>query len=98
MQASEPHRRLWELAQAQAEAGLHDEAVALAETLLAERTEHLPEVLTALAEREDEQSKRAIFRLLPLCGWDMGLAYNACGLLARLYSEQAGKVAEVVKG
>jgi hypothetical protein len=86
---------------------LHHEAVALAETLLAERTEHLPKVLTALAEREndnplapfskgDEQSKRAFFRLLPLCGWDLGLAYHACGLLARLYPEQAGKVAEVV--
>jgi tetratricopeptide (TPR) repeat protein len=98
MQTSEPHRYLWSLAQAQAEAGLHNEAVALAETLLAERTEHLPKVLTALAEREDEQSKQAFFRLLPLCGWDLGLAYHACGLLARLYPEQAGKVAEVVKG
>jgi len=119
MQTREPNRSLWEFAQAQAEAGLHDEAVALAETLLAERTKYLPKVLTALAEREDdnllapliplnkggqgvvkgdEQRKRAFFRLLPLCGWDLGLAYHACGLLARLYPEQAGKVAEVVKG
>jgi hypothetical protein len=86
---------------------LHHESVALAENLLAGRTGRLPEVLTALAEREndnplapfskgEEQSKRAFFRLLPLCGWGLGLAYHACGLLARLYPEQAGKVAEVV--
>jgi hypothetical protein len=74
-----------------ARAGEVEGAVSIIEREMAVRTEGLPSVLKALAERArkgDEKSKGGFLRLLPLCGWSLELAYKACGWLAWLYPEQ----------
>jgi hypothetical protein len=61
-----------------------EDAVGIVEREMAVRTEGLPSVLKALAERareEDGKSKGGFLRLLPLCGWSLELAYKACGWL-----------------
>jgi hypothetical protein len=74
-------------------------AVGIMEREMAVRTEGLPSVLEVLAERAgegDEKSKGGFLRLLPLCGWSLELAYQACGLLAWLYPERGAEIARVV--
>jgi hypothetical protein len=67
---------------------------------MAVRTEGLPSILKALAERAkqgDEKSKKEGFlKLLPLCGWSLELAYKACGWLAWLYPERGEEIAGVI--
>jgi hypothetical protein len=67
---------------------------------MAVRTEGLPSILKALAERAkqgDEKSKKEGFlRLLPWCGWSLEFAYKACGLLAWLYPERGEEIAGVI--
>jgi len=65
------------------------------------RREMLPSVLEVLAERArkgEGKSKEGFLKLLPLCGWSLKLAYQACGLLAWLYPEQGEGIARVVSG
>jgi tetratricopeptide (TPR) repeat protein len=74
-------------------------AIDLVKQAVGFRAHILPSVLSTLAERAtegDEKSKRGFLRLLPLCGWSLKLAYQACGLLAGLYPEQAEGIARVV--
>jgi hypothetical protein len=76
-------------------------AVGIVERETGMRTEMLPSVLRALAERAregDEKSKGGFLRLLPLCGWSLELAYEACGWLAWLYPEQVVRIAEEIIG
>jgi hypothetical protein len=76
-------------------------AVGIVEREMAVRTEGLPSVLKALAERArkgDGKSKGGFLRLLTLCGWSLELACYACGLLAWLYPEMGEEIARVVRG
>jgi len=94
-------RALREIAVGMAKAGEVEGAVGIVEREAGLRTEMLPSVLEALAERAregDGKSKEGFLRLLPLCGWSLGLAYGACGLLAWLYPEQGEAIAKVVSG
>jgi hypothetical protein len=53
------------------------------------------EIAAALATVKDKEHFKQL--LLP-CAYYLDAAYRMCGLLARLYPEQAAAVAEVVKG
>jgi hypothetical protein len=91
---------LREIAEEMAKAGEVEGAVSIVEREMAVRTEGLPSVLKALAERAsegDEKSKKEGFlKLLPLCGWSLEFAYKACGLLAWLYPERGEEIAGVI--
>jgi hypothetical protein len=93
---------LREIAGEMAKAGEVEGAVSIVEREMAVRTEGLPSILKALAERAkqgDEKSKKEGFlKLLPLCGWSLELAYKACGWLAWLYPERGEEIAGVVSG
>ncbi len=94
--------RAWALgaiAKAMARIGEAEGAAGIMEREIGAREQGLLAVLQALTERAregDEKSKRGFLRLLPLCGWSLELAYQACGLLAGLYPEQAEGIARVV--
>jgi hypothetical protein len=84
-----------------AKAGEVEGAVSIVERETGMRTEMLPSVLEALAERAregDGRSKEGFLRLLPWCGWSLELAYKACGWLALLYPERGEEIAKVVSG
>jgi hypothetical protein len=92
---------LREIAEGMAEVREVERVVGIVERETGMRTEMLSSVLRALAERAsggDGKSKGGFLRLFPLCGWSLGLAYEACGWLAWLYPEQAAAVAEVLNG
>ena len=94
-------KALREIAEEMAKAGEVEGAVSIVEREMAVRTERLPFILSALAERAregDGRSKEGFLRLLPLCGWSLGLAYEACGWLALLYPERGEEIAKVVSG
>ena len=74
-------------------------AVGIVEREMAVRTEGLPSVLSALALRArkgDGRSKEGFLKLLPLCGWSLKFAYQACGLLHQLYPERGAEIAGVI--
>jgi hypothetical protein len=90
---------LREIAGERAKAGEVEGAVSIVEREMAVRTEGLPSVLKALAERASEgdgRSKEGFLRLLPWCGWSLEFAYKACGLLAWLYPERGEEIAGVI--
>jgi tetratricopeptide (TPR) repeat protein len=92
-------RALREIAGEMAKAGEVEGAVSIVEREMAVRTEGLPSVLSALAERArkgDGKSKEGFLKLLPLCGWSLEFAYKACGLLAWLYPERGEEIARVI--
>lgn len=78
---------------AQAQAGLGEEAVRTAGLILTKRNDHLPEIAEALVRVGD---KARFKQLLIPCAYYIDSAYRMCGLLARLYPEQARVIAEVV--
>jgi hypothetical protein len=94
--------RAWALiaiAEGMARSGEVEGAVSIVEREMAVRTEGLPSVLKALAERAkqgDGRSKEGFLKLLPLCGWSLEFAYKACGLLAWLYPERGEEIAGVI--
>jgi lipopolysaccharide biosynthesis regulator YciM len=99
----EAWRRAWalrEIAREMAKAGEVEGAVSIVEREMAVRTEGLPFILSALAERAkqgDEKSKKDGFlKLLPWCGWSLEFAHQACRLLAWLYPERGGEIARVI--
>jgi hypothetical protein len=82
-----------------AKAGEVEGAVGIMEREMAVRTEGLPSVLEVLAGRASEgdgRSKEGFLKLLPLCGWSLEFAYQACGLLAWLYPERGEEIAGVI--
>jgi hypothetical protein len=92
-------RALSEIAEGMAKAGEVEGAVGIVEREMAVRTRELPSVLRALAERASEgdgRSKEGFLKLIPLCSWSLGLAYQACGLLAWLYPERGEEIAGVI--
>jgi hypothetical protein len=107
LQVAEGIGKAWERAEAlraiaegMARAGEVEGAISIVEREMAVRTEGLPSILSALAERAkqgDEKSKKEGFlRLLPWCGWSLEFAYKACGLLALLYPERREEIVRVV--
>jgi hypothetical protein len=100
--AAERARALSAIAEGMAKAGEVEGAVSIVEREMAVRTEGLPFILSALAERAkqgDEKSKKEGFlKLLPWCGWSLELAYKACELLHQLYPERKEEIARVVSG
>jgi tetratricopeptide (TPR) repeat protein len=89
------------IAEEMAKAGEVEGAVGIMERETGMRTEMLPSVLKALAERASEgdgKSKGGFLRLLPLCSWSLELAYKACGWLTWLYPEQGEAIAKAVRG
>jgi hypothetical protein len=96
--------RAWalrEIAEGMAKAGEVEGAVSIVEREMAVRTEGLPSVLKALAERASEgdgRSKEGFLRLLPWCGWSLEFAYKACRWLIWLYPERGAEIAGVVSG
>jgi hypothetical protein len=98
-EAWERARALREIAEEMAKEGEVEGAVGIVEREMAVRTEGLPSVLSALAERArkgDGRSKEGFLKLLPLCGWSLEFAYKACGLLAWLYPEKGAEIAGVI--
>ena len=94
-------RALGEIAGEMAKVGEVEGAVSIVEREMAVRTKGLPSVLEVLAGQAsegDRKSKKGFLRLLPLCGWSLELAYQACGLLAWLYPERGEEIAGVVSG
>jgi len=84
-----------------ARVGKTEDAIGIMERETGMRTEMLSSILPVLAERVSEghrKSKEGFLRLLPLCGWSLELAYQACGLLAWLYPERGEEIARVVRG
>jgi hypothetical protein len=88
-------RLLSALAQEQAKAGMGAEAVRTAEAFLLDRSEHLFPVAAALADVRDKEYFKHL--LIP-CAYGLDLAYNMCGLLARVYPEQAIAISQIVAG
>jgi len=92
---------LREIAEEMAKAGEVEGAVGIVEREMAVRTEGLPSILRALAERAkqgDGRSKEGFLRLLPWCGWSLEFAHQACRWLIRLYPERGEEIAGVVSG
>jgi hypothetical protein len=83
-----------EIARLQAKAGFGGEAVRTAETILTDRNERLPDGAKALAGAGDGVNLKQL--LLP-CAYSLDAAYRMCGLLARVYPEQAAAVAGAVR-
>jgi tetratricopeptide (TPR) repeat protein len=99
--ARERAEALGAIAETMARTGEAEGAAGIMEREIGTREQELLVVLQALTERAregDEKSKRGFLRLLPLCGWSLELAYSACGLLARLYPQQAEGIALAVRG
>jgi hypothetical protein len=97
--ARERARALIAIAVEMAKAGEVEGAVSIVERETAVRTKGLPSVLRALAERAkqgDGRSKEGFLRLLPLCGWSLEFAYEACRLLHQLYPERGEEIAGVI--
>jgi hypothetical protein len=98
----EAEKRAWalrEIAGEMAKAGEAEGAVSIVEREMAVRTKGLPSVLEVLAgqaSKGDRKSKEGFLRLLPLCGWSLEFAYEACGLLAWLYPERGEEIAGVI--
>jgi hypothetical protein len=76
------------------QAGFVEQAVQTTEKIYTTyRQEYLPAIATALAEASDKENFK---RLLIPCASYLDSACRMCGLLARLYPEQAAEVAKVV--
>jgi tetratricopeptide (TPR) repeat protein len=92
--AEERANALGAIAEAQAHAGFGGQAVRTAETILTDRNKHLPKIAAALAKVGDREHFK---RLLIPCAYYLDAAYEMCGLLARLYPEQATAIANIVQ-
>ncbi|MEQ9668181.1 hypothetical protein [Coleofasciculus sp. G2-EDA-02] len=74
-------------------AGKGENAVKTAEKILTERNLYLPGIASWLVKTGDKENFK---RLLIPCAYNVETAYQMCGLIARLYPEQAESVAKVV--
>jgi hypothetical protein len=97
--ARERARALIAIAVEMAKAGEVEGAVGIVEREMAVRTEGLPSVLEVLAgqaSKGDRKSKEGFLKLLPLCGWSLEFAHQACRWLIRLYPERGEEIAGVI--
>lgn len=83
-----------EIAKAQAAAGLTEQAVLTAQSILTDRNRHLPEIAMALVEVDGNYFKR----LLVPCAYYIDSCYKICGRLARVYPQQGDAIAAFVRG
>jgi hypothetical protein len=83
---------LKQLAHIQTGTGFGTHVVKKAEAILADRNGRVPELAAALVEAGDKEHFK---RLLIPCAYYLDSAYRMCGLLGRLYPEQAAAVAAV---
>jgi hypothetical protein len=81
------------IAEAQVEGRFGYQAVKTAETILVDRSEHVPVIAGVLVEKGDKANFK---KLLIPCAYYLNAAYVMCGHLARLYPEKAEEVAKVV--
>jgi hypothetical protein len=86
-------RALTAIAEAKVRVGDGKAALLMTDAILRNRSEFLYHIAIALAEAGDRDNFK---RLLLPCAYYLDAAYRMCGLLARLYPEQAGAVAEAV--
>lgn len=70
-------------------------ALRTAELILTRRDRVLLEIANVFAELPDKENLKRL--LLPI-SYSLEAAYRMCGLLAQVYPEQAGEVAQVVRG
>jgi tetratricopeptide (TPR) repeat protein len=82
-----------EITIAQAQAGLHQAAVEMAESLVGWRNLIIPAVVRTLVENGDRHFFK---RLLIPCAYHRDATYQACGILAKAYSEQAWAIGRLV--
>ena len=92
-EAENPSAMLSRIAASQAKAGLRAQAIQTAERIVSARDENLPEVAAAFVEARDIVGFKT---LLLECVFYLSAACRMCGILAKIYPEQATKVAEVV--
>lgn len=81
-------------ATAQARAGFGEHAVRTVGVIATIPKEHLLKITAAPVEAGDKEHFKQL--LIP-CAYHLAAAYTMCGLLARLYPEQAAAVVEIVK-
>ncbi|MEQ8995688.1 MAG: hypothetical protein RID53_04185 [Coleofasciculus sp. B1-GNL1-01] len=74
-------------------AGKGEDAVKTAEKILTERNLYLPGIASWLVKTGDKENFKPL--LIP-CAYNVETAYQMCGLIARLYPEQAESVAKAV--
>lgn len=84
---------LCEIAMAQAYSGLSEQALLTVQTLTTGHNKFLPDIAAAFVITGN---KNCFTRMIGPCSYHLGAAYQVCGLLARLYPEQAKVVADVV--
>ncbi len=87
-------KALREVAVAQVRAGFGSQAVQTAEKIIGDRGRHLHEIGAALAEEGDRENFK---RLLIPCSFYPEASYRMCGVLVRLYPEQATAIAQIVQ-
>ncbi|MEQ9356827.1 SMEK domain-containing protein [Coleofasciculus chthonoplastes] len=86
-------KALWRIAQIQVMAGQVEQAFNTAEKVLINRNQLLCHIAVILVQLKDKNNFK---RLLVPCAYNLETAYQMCGLIARLYPEQAESVAKVV--
>jgi tetratricopeptide (TPR) repeat protein len=79
----------------QALAELGDEAISTSARILMNRSNHLRKIAKVLADRKDWAHFKS---LLSPCSFELASAYDLCGLLAQLFSEQGENLADIVCG
>jgi hypothetical protein len=84
---------LWMITQIQAMAGQVEQAFDTAEKVLINRNQLLCNIAAILVQLKDKNNFK---RLLFPCAYNLETAYQMCGLIARLYPEQAELVAKVI--
>ncbi|MFW6097417.1 MAG: hypothetical protein ACOC9Z_05050, partial [Chloroflexota bacterium] len=91
-------QRAWalrEIAKAQSKSGFGHESITTSTLIVTDQNEYLPAIAEALAEAGDKENFK---RLLVPCAYYLDAAYKMCGLLAKLYPEQAKVIAAIVIG
>jgi len=78
----------------QIKGGYGEHALHTAKLILTSREMHLPQIADALVDVGDKDHFK---RLLIPCACYLDAAYLMCGLLARVYPEQASAIAKIVK-
>ena len=81
------------IAEAQVAAGFGFQAMKTAETILINRSEHVPAIAHAFVETGEQENFK---KLLIPCAYYLNAAYQMCRYLARLYPEKAEEIAKVM--
>ena len=85
---------LSQIAKAQVEAKLSEQALLTAAKILIDHNLHLPKIAAAFVETGDKENFKQL--LIP-CAYYLDAAYQMCGYLAKLYPNQVTDIAKIVK-